>query len=337
MCITKRDREIWTEIVSRIFWCMGLRPEDKVVFGFAIGLFVGGLPLIDAIQNIGAALIPLGLGDSKRLVEFAKRLKANVLPCTPSYALYLAEFIRKEFNEDPEEIGIRKIISGAEPGIGIPAIRKKIEKEWGAVAVEGLGNSDAAPIIWGECPWQQGMHFCAQEFIIPELIDPDSGEVIEWGEGERGELVYTHIDREASPVIRFRTGDHVECWVEECECGRTSIRVRCFGRTDDMIKVKGVKIWPSAIRDVVASFAPKTTGNIQILIPKDATTFAVKKLVVEVEYGEIKPEELPTLKDEIEVACKERLFVKPEIILVPPNTLPRFEHKAKLIKLVDEL
>jgi phenylacetate-CoA ligase len=331
-CLTKHDREVWTELVSRVFWAHGIRPGDTIAFGFNLALFVGGLPLKDACENIGATFLPIGVGQSDRLLDLAKTIGANVLSATPSYALYLAEYARRKGIE-PSEVGIRKIESGAEPGIGIPAIRKKIEDEWNAVAFEGLGNADAAPIIFGECPWQSGMHYLGQGIILPELIDPSTEEAIELEEGVEGELVYTTIDREASPVIRFRTGDHVKVWTEPCECGRTSFRVRCFGRTDDMLKVKGVKLWPSAVRDVVASFAPRVTGNIQIVVPKDLPTFAVQELKVEVEYSEkVHKDELPKLRAEIEEACASRLFVRPNIILIPPGTLPRFEHKAKLIR-----
>lgn len=331
-CITKHDRQKWTELVSRIFWAHGIRPRDTLAFGFSLAFFVGGLPLKDACENIGTTFLPIGTGQSDRLLDMIKMVEANVLSATPSYALYLAEYAKRKGME-PSKLGIRKIESGAEPGIGIPAIRKKIEDEWDAAAFEGLGNADAAPIIFGECPWQSGMHYLGQGIIIPELVDPNTGETIDLEEGEEGELVYTTIDREASPVIRFRTGDHIKVWTEPCECGRTSFRVRCFGRIDDMLKVKGVKVWPSAVRDVVASFAPRTTGNIQIVVPKDLPTFAVQELRIEVEYSEkVGKDDLPMLKVELEEACALQLFIRPNIVLVPPGTLPRFEHKAKLIR-----
>lgn len=129
-----------------------------------------------------------------------------------------------------------------------------------------MGNSDAAPIIFGECLEQAGMHFSSQEYILCELIDPDTGDVLEMKDGAKGELVYTHIDRECCPLIRFRSRDHIEVWTSRCDCGRTSFRVRCFGRTDDMLTVLGVNVFPSAIRDVVGSLRPKTSGEIQVVL-----------------------------------------------------------------------
>ncbi len=332
-CLTNHDKEMWIELVSRALWTHGVRPGDIVAFGFSLPLFVGGLPLKDAFENIGATFLPIGTGMSERLLTLAKTLNANVLAATPSYVLYLSEFAKEKMSMDLSELRIQKIVGGAEPGLSIPAIRNKIQSEWSAGAVEGMGNADAAPIIFSECPWQNGMHFVGQGIILPELIDPESGESIEFIEGAKGELVYTTLNREATPVLRFRTGDHVTVWTEECECGRTGFRIRCMGRTDDMLKVKGVKLWPSAVRDVVASFIPKTTGNIQIIVPRNMPSFALQNLTVEVEYAdEVDKKDLLKLKTEIEKALEMNLFVNIEVKLVPSGTLPRFETKAKLIR-----
>ncbi len=333
MAITKHDDQVWTEVVSRVFWTNGFRPYDRILFGLNIGLFVGGVPVVKAIENIGCTLIPVGTGDSKRLMELGKLLKANALVGTPSYMLYLAEIAKKEMDLDPKDLGIRLIHVGGEPGGGIPGVRKKIEREWGSKVVEGLGNSDIAPVIWGECEYQNGMHFCAQEFIIPEIIDPESLEPIELEEDSKtkGELVYTVIDREATPILRFRSHDIVEVWTDPCECGRTSFRVRCIGRVDDMIIYRGVNIFPSMIQDVIANH-PNTTGALQIVIKK-GVAHAVQGLEVEVEYQkDYSTEKLDALRRDLENLLKNKLFVKIPVILKPEGTLPRFEKKAKLIR-----
>jgi phenylacetate-CoA ligase len=207
---------------------------------------------------------------------------------------------------------------------------KKIQEDFGCFLTEGLGNADAAPIIFGECPNQSGMHFCAQEFILCELIDPDTGEVLEMKDDAIGELVYTLIDREASPLIRFRTRDRITVWTSPCECGRTSFRVRCIGRTDDMLIVLGVNVFPSAIKDVVASLRPRTTGEIQVLLDKPGPA-VVPPMKIQVEFSK-DVANLNALKHEIENLLKEKLVFRAEVTLVPERTLPRYEMKAKLIR-----
>ncbi|HEX15961.1 MAG TPA: phenylacetate--CoA ligase family protein [Deltaproteobacteria bacterium] len=328
--ITRHDHQVWTEITARSFFTEGIRKSDIVIHAAGLTFFVGGLPCKDAIEYIGATFVPIGTGASDRVVMTAKRLGANVLHCTPSYALYLAEYVRKKYNMDPAELGFRKLVLGAEPGGGIPSVRKRIEEEYQCRVTEGLGNSDAAPIIFGECPYQQGMHFCAQEYIFCELIDPDTGEVIEMKDGVEGELVYTLIDRECCPLIRFRTRDRVIVWTSSCECGRTSFRVRCIGRTDDMLIVLGVNVFPSAVKDVIMSFRPRTTGEMVILLDKPGPKVD-PPVRIQVEYAQ-GVEDLQGLKKEIEQALREKLVFRSDVELVPEGTLPRYEMKAKLIR-----
>jgi len=328
--ITRHDHQVWTEITARSFFTEGIRKSDIVIHAAGLTFFVGGLPCKDAIEYIGATFVPIGTGASDRVVMTAKRLGANVLHSTPSYALYLAEYVRKKYNMDPSELGFRKLVVGAEPGGGIPSVRKRIEEEYQCRVTEGLGNSDAAPIIFGECPYQQGMHFCAQEYIFCELIDPDTGEVIEMRDGVEGELVYTLIDRECCPLIRFRTHDRVIVWTSPCECGRTSFRVRCIGRTDDMLIVLGVNVFPSAVKDVIMSFRPRTTGEMVILLDKPGPKVD-PPVRIQVEYSQ-GVEDLQGLKKEIEQALREKLVFRSDVELVPEGTLPRYEMKAKLIR-----
>jgi phenylacetate-CoA ligase len=193
-----------------------------------------------------------------------------------------------------------------------------------------MGNSDAAPIIFGECPAQQGMHFCAQEYIFPELINPDSGELMEMKEGAEGELVYTLIDRECCPLVRFRTRDRITVFTDPCECGRTSFRIRCIGRTDDMLILLGVNVFPSAIKDIVTSFRPRTTGDMLVLLDKPGPKVA-PPLKIQVEYSS-EEKDLDGLKRDLEATLRDKLVFRADVELVPDGTLPRFEMKAKLIR-----
>ena len=178
--ITRHDRDVWTEVVSRVYFCEGLRSSDVLIHGFGLGFFVGGLPLKDAIENIGAAFVPIGAGASHRLVTSIQNLEGTVLTCTPSYAQYLTEYVRGWFEMEPEQLGLRRVMLGAEPGGGIPAIRQKISDDFGALVTEGFGNADLIAVYAGSCDAADGMHFLAPDYMYVEIIDPISDEVLEW-------------------------------------------------------------------------------------------------------------------------------------------------------------
>ncbi len=329
--ITKHDHEVWTEIVSRCLFAEGIRPGTRVVHAMGLSFFVGGLPIHDACQSIGATFIPIGTGASDRLITVTKDIKADTIHCTPSYAIYLADYLRQKCQMEPRQLGFKRIVSGAEPGAGVPSIRKRIVDDWGADVREGMGNADVAPIVFGECLAGQGMHFSAQEFILPEMIDPNTGEGIEIADGASGELVYTHLGRECVPLLRFRSHDYVTVWTEKCECGRTGFRMRCTGRTDDMLKIRGVTVFPSAVKDVVAAMRPKTTGEIQILLANPPPVVE-PPLKVKVEYDKSFTGNLDQLKSEIEEALRGKLVFSADVELVEVGTLPRFEMKASYVK-----
>ncbi len=328
--LTRHDNKVWTDITARSLFAKSVRPTDVVIHAVGLTFFVGGLPVKDAIEHIGAAFVPIGTGASDRVVVTTKRLGANLLHCTPSYAQYFADYLRKKQNMEPSELGFRKLVVGAEPGGGVPAVKKRLQEDYQCLLSEGMGNSDAAPIIFGECPAQQGMHFCAQEYIFPELINPDSGEVMEMKDGAEGELVYTLIDRECCPVVRFRTRDRITVFTGPCECGRASFRIRCIGRTDDMLILLGVNVFPSAIKDIITSFTPRTTGHMIVLLDKPGPKVE-PPLKIQVEYspGE---KDLDALKRELEAVMRDKLVFRADVELVPEDTLPRFEMKAKLIR-----
>jgi phenylacetate-CoA ligase len=329
--ITRRDAEIWTRITARSFYVQGIRPSDIVIHAAGLTLFVGGLPSKDALELIGATFVPVGPGASEKLVMIAKALRANALHCTPSYAIYLADYVRREAKMNPRELGFTKIVCGAEPGAGIPSVRAKMVEEWGARITEGLGNADMAPIIFGECPEQRGMHFNGPDFILAEIIDPQTAQGLPIETGVSGELVYTSLERECVPLLRFRTRDRVTITETACPCGRTSFAIRCVGRTDDMLIVLGVNVFPSAVKDVVSSFYPHTTGEMQILLEQPGP--GVKPpLRVAAEASVSDFESSQRLKANIEKKLKSVLSVSAAVDLVPAGSLPRFEMKGQLVR-----
>ena len=328
--LTRRDAQIWTQVTARSFYTMGIRPTDIVMHGASLTMFAGGLPVKDALELIGATFVPVGTGASEKLVLFAKALGANALHCTPSYAIYLADYVRREAGMDPRELGFKKIVCGAEPGGGIPSVRAKITEEWGARVTEGMGNADMVPVIFAECRGQSGMHYNGQEFVFIEIIDPESGKVLPIETGVSGELVYTSLERECVPLLRFRTRDRVVILGTSCSCGRTGFKLRCVGRTDDMLIVLGVNVFPSAVRDIVSSFYPRTTGEVQIVLDQPGP--GVKPpLKVIAEFGDASLD-LAALQKEVERKIKAVLTVPSSVELVPAGTLPRFEMKGQLIK-----
>jgi phenylacetate-CoA ligase len=328
--LTRHDLdEVWLNIIPRTYYCTGMRPNDVLVFTVQVGPFVAGATL-QGYERIGVTTIPLGPGQTERLISAYKNIGANILMATPSYAEYLIDWCNQRGIDIPE-LGVEKVVVAGEPGGSIPAVREKIETAYNATCVEGMGIADISPSIWGECPdAKHGMHFCAQEFVFVELIDPESGELIEWADGAKGELVYTALDRECVPLIRFRSRDHVEVWASKCVCGRTSCRVRVLGRTDDMLIVRGVNVFPSAIKAVVSEFQPRTTGYIEIHLSEPGPKIK-PPLSVKVEYGS-EAKDLDTLKADLETTLREKLVFRSAVELVPEGTLPRSEYKARLIR-----
>ncbi|MGI9556549.1 MAG: phenylacetate--CoA ligase family protein [Solirubrobacterales bacterium] len=327
--LTKRDKDRWIEIVSRTYWCEGSRPDDVFIHGFGLGFFVGGLPLKDGLENIGVTFVPIGTGASERLVTSVQALGGTILTCTPSYAMYLAEFIRERFEIEPRELGLKRIMTGGEPGGAVPAVRDRIADAYDAIVTEAFGNADVLMVFAATCDEQDGNHLIAPDQIVSELIDPESGEVLPWEDGAEGELVVTHIERDCVPLVRFRTRDRVRVRTEPCACGRSGPRITCVGRTDDMLIVAGVNVWPSAVSDVVSGFHPRLTGSLQIDLDRPPPAVD-PPLRLRVEHG---PDErdLEGLESEVQRLLRDRLIVATDVELVPPGTLPRFEMKAQLL------
>jgi phenylacetate-CoA ligase len=317
--LTRNDVEQWREIGRRTYSCNGLKAGERVVTTYGAGPFVAGASLA-AFEAIGCVHIPVGVGNTERLLSAIQRLAPETLACTPSYALHVAEVAAAK---GVSLASIQRIIVGGEPGGGEDGFRKKLETLWGAKVYEIMGIGDIAASLWGECAAQAGMHFSAPEWIHVELIDPETGSPLAMNDGATGELVYTHLAREAAPLLRFRSRDHARVWTSRCECGQASLRVRCIGRTDDMLIVRGVNVFPSAVREVVARFQPRVTGAI-LIRPRRQGVKQEPPLPVLVE-GE------PQLTEAIAKEIRSALLFTPEVRMVAPQALPRSDYKVKLL------
>jgi len=321
--LTRSDVEQWREIGRRTYSCNGLKAGERVVTTYGAGPFVAGASL-SAFEAIGAVHIPVGVGNTDRLLAALERLQPEALACTPSYALHIAEVAAAR---GVSLAALQRIIVGGEPGGGEASFRGKLEAAFGAKVYEIMGIGDVAASLWGECPAQAGMHFSAEEFIHAELIDPDSGKSIEPVDGATGELVYSHLQREAAPLLRFRSRDQVRVWRSRCACGSTALRVRCIGRTDDMLIVRGVNVFPSAVREVVARFQPRVTGAI-LIQPRSRGVRQDPPLPVIVEGD-------AGLAEAIAAEIRNALSFAAQVRMVAPKSLPRSDYKSKLVDFSD--
>lgn len=245
---TEDDIDVWSEVVARSLAASGAEAGDTVQNAYGYGLFTGGLGLHYGVEELGATVIPIGSGQTQRQVELMTDLESDVFTCTPSYALYLAE-TAEEMGHDPAELPISTIIFGAEPCTD--PMREEIEEQLDVNGIDIYGLSEIiGPGVSCEChEAQEGLHIWEDHFY-PEVIDPRTGEPLE--EGEEGELVLTNLTKEALPVLRYRTGDLTTLYYDECECGRTMVRMdNVTGRADDLLIVRGVNLYPSEVEHVI--------------------------------------------------------------------------------------
>ena len=322
--LTANDLENWVTGSARSYAASGISAGERIMSTYNAGPFVAGAALA-SFERLGLCHIPFGTGNSERLVRAIEQLKPDAVVLTPSYAARLAE-------RHPElaASSAGRVLVAGEPGGGEPPFRAKLEDGWGAKVTEAMGVGDIGVSLWGECEEQDGMHLGARGFVHAELIEPETGVAVELDDGAAGELVLTHLQHRAAPLLRFRTRDHVEIRTSECSCGRTSPRLRCIGRTDDMLIVRGVNVFPSAVREVVSAFAPDVSGHI--LVKPDAP--GVKQEPphpVSVELAEGASADA-ALADAIREKLRSVLVVQTRVDLVPWGSLRRSEYKSQLVE-----
>jgi len=326
---TAKDISDWADLVARSMMCTGSTKEDVFQNMMGYGLFTGGLGLHYGAERLGAMVIPSSTGNSLKQMQLMQDFNTTVLHITPSYALHLVEVI-KDHGVDPHSLSIRQAYLGAEPYS--EGVKKKIESLWNLKAFNSYGMSEMnGPGVAFECTYRTGMHLW-EDFYIPEVIDPDTGEQLP--DGEEGELVLTHINREAMPIIRYRTRDLTRIVPGECECGRTHRRIeRIKGRTDDMMIVGGVNVFPSQIETVLMN-VPEVGNNYQIVLEREN---GLDRLYIKVELyskmfsGDLN--ELKKLKADIVERLRALIVVNPRIELLEPGALPPSMGKA--VRVID--
>jgi len=330
---TKSDLEVWSKVMARIYASAGTKKGDIVQNAYGYGLFTGGLGFHYGALEIGATVLPIAAGETERQISLAKEYGTTILACTPSYAAYMGRYAKEQFGIDlAKELKWKSGLFGAEAWS--EELRERIEELLGLEAFDIYGLSEViGPGVSVECSEHNGLHI-QEDHFLPEIIDPKTGERIE--EDKEGELVLTTLTREATPVLRFKTGDMTTLKTEECPCGRTFRRMgRIFGRADDMLKVRGVKFWPKTVEHALLG-VNGASENYEIIIERpeelDIMTLRIEpdKKVFENVGGDLS--KLKTLANEIDEHIKSVVGVKASVELVSYGTLPRFMGKAKRVK-----
>lgn len=324
---TQNDLDNWGDCFARALYGAGCGPDSALQIAYGYGLFTGGLGAHYGGERAGCTVLPMSTGNTKRQVRLMKDFDVDCLCCTPSYALNIAE-VAEEEGYDPREFPIHAGILGAEPCS--EATRAEIEQKMGIQVYDIYGLSEVmGPGVACECEQQHGLHVCEDQFII-EILDPKTLQPVP--DGEWGEVVFTTLCKECSPLVRYRTRDISRILVGECECGRTFRRMdRIAGRTDDMMILRGVNVFPSQIEEEIVSF-PEIAPQYQLILTTKGTLDHAElrvETVPEFPFDEIR--RLEKLKKDLQKALKENLQIAVDVKIVEPKTIERAEGKAKRI------
>jgi phenylacetate-CoA ligase len=334
---TKGDLELMYESMARVLWRCGLRPGDTVVHAMGLSMFGGGIPCILSLVNFGAGTIPVGAeSGTERVVTYlniVNMVKGEIdgVFMTPSFAEYVIEKCPEILNVEVKNLGIKRLLSGGEPGAGIDSVKKKIEGAFGCKIYDMMGLTSG---FWCSCDHDeyQGMHFVRDDTCIMELINPETKEPVPFEDGAIGEVVGTPLAGDSLNLIRFNSNDIMQVFTTPCPCGRSGARYKVIGRSDDMLKVKGVMVYPASIDNVITGFVPRVTGEFRIVLSEPPPR-VVPPLKLKVEYGEDVPEDkLPALAAEIANKMHDSIKIRPEITWIPPMTLERSAHKTQFIE-----
>lgn len=324
---TQADLERWGDCFARFLYAAGCGPESTLQVSYGYGLFTGGLGAHNGGERAGCTVLPMSTGNTKRQVRLMKDFGVDCLCCTPSYALNIAE-VAEEEGYNPREFPIHAGILGAEPCS--EATRAEIEQKLGIQVFDIYGLSEVmGPGVACECEKQHGLHVCEDQFII-EIVDPKTLQPVP--DGEWGEVVFTTLCKDCSPLVRYRTRDISRILVGECECGRTFRRMdRIAGRTDDMMILRGVNVFPSQIEEEIVSF-PEIAAQYQLILTTKGTLDHAElrvETVPEFPFDEVR--RLEKLKKDLQKALKENLQIAVDVKIVEPKTIERSEGKAKRI------
>lgn len=322
---------------ARAFRFMGLAPGDGMVVGFGLSMYLAGTPLVRAGERYGLRTVAVGAeSGAAKLLRMLEVMRPRVLACTPSYAAHLVERAPDVLGRPASALGVEVVLCAGEPGAGLPAVREALTGGWGGARVHDiLGGVHGVMNVSCSHPDYTGMHVLAPDLCLPtQLVDPTTREPLEVTDGVVGERVKTALAWEATPPVRYSVGDINQVFTEPCPCGVPGERVRVVGRVDDLLMVKGVKLYPVAVKDTVATLVPEVTGELRIVLDGPPPRVS-PPLRVTVEAGPGVPEARHAdIAGRLGALMHQRLSVRPEITVVPAGTLERTSHKATLIEVV---
>ena len=324
---TRNDIQMWSEVVARSLTMAGVGTSDIIQVAYGYGLFTGGLGLHYGAEKVGATVIPISGGNTKKQLQLMEDFGSTVLACTPSYAAYLGEALVEE-KIDRKNLKLKAGVFGAEPWT--EEMRSQIEQLLGIKAYDIYGLSEIiGPGVSMECHCQKGMHIFEDHFI-PEIINPESGEVLPYG--ELGELVFTPATKEAMPLIRYRTRDLTRIHAEPCECGRTLVRMeKCVGRSDDMLIIRGVNVFPSQVESVLLEMS-ETKPHYLLVVDRENNLDTLEiRVEIEEQFFSDEVKELEGLRKRIKANISSILGISATIRLVEPGTIERSMGKAQRV------
>jgi phenylacetate-CoA ligase len=322
-------REVWSEFTARGCWRSGIRSGDRILLCFALSMVIAGVPNAIAFQRVGATVLPVGAeAKSERILFMQNLFQATVYVGTPSLAEYLIEQSPKLLHKEAKELGIRILVCGAEPGAGIPEVRAKLQQNYDAKLF------DAGAGFGFSCDHEeyQGMHWLMNDLSYYELVDPETKAPIPFEHGAQGEGLLTLLTTDGLISVRESPGDMVQVFTDPCPCGRTGFRYKVIGRCDDMLKVKGIMVYPSHLKGVINQFVPRVTGEMRIILD-DRPPRVVPPLKLRIEYGKgVGASELQILEKQIIESMSDRLKITPKILWAEPGSLERSHYKGKVFE-----
>ncbi|MBN2775042.1 MAG: phenylacetate--CoA ligase [Prolixibacteraceae bacterium] len=324
---TRNDLNMWSEVVTRSLCMAGVHKNDIVQVAYGYGLFTGGLGLHYGTENLGATVVPISGGNTKKQIQLLNDFGSSVIACTPSYALHLAEVLR-ELGIEPGSLKLRVGIFGAEPWS--ENMRKEIEDKLKVKAIDIYGLSEiVGPGVSCECEEQDGMHINEDHFY-PEIVDPETLQPLP--EGKIGELVFTTITKEGIPIIRYRTRDLTRLNYSKCKCGRTLVRMeKCLGRSDDMLIIRGVNVFPSQIESVLLEMS-ETEPHYLLVVEREGNLDTLNLMVeVQEQFFSDEIKQLQLLRKKITDNIQSTLGISVQVKLVEPKTIERTSGKAKRV------
>lgn len=331
IALTKKDIKNATKVGAECFKSAGLSKKDLVIHCLNYCMWSGGYTDHQCLEETGAAVIPFGTGNSDELIDIILEVKPSAIHCTPSYLARLENLLKDKYNLLPKDLGIKLGLFGGEGGIQNPKFRNALEGKWGMKAMNAnYGVSEVLSIYGAECSERNGLHFFGTEIIYPELINPSTKKKVKIEKDAVGELVITNLKKEAQPLVRYRTHDLIRVISTECKCGNSGFKFDIIGRSDDMLVIKGLNVFPKSIDGIIKDNIEYLTGEYRIIVSKDDPKDYIKIKVEKKSDINISEE---TLTKILHKDFKNKITVVPLLEIVEEGVLPRTEGKTKHVVL----